>query len=296
MEPPSWLVENTIPNGALVGLYGRPSSGKSFIAIDMSLSVATGLPWQGHGVHHGLVIYISAEGGSGIGKRVLAWLMEHQVDAREPDIAWLTESMSINLESEDVERLLHRIATLDREPVLVVIDTLARCFDGNENEQEDMGRFIKGVDELRFKLGCTVMIVHHTRLDGERERGNTAFRGAADTMIAVARESRTSPIVISCNKQKDSEEFEAFEVDLTVVPGTDSAVIIASRSASELQAGVELAWEVLKAQGPLSWDNWRAATALGRSQFGRAFHELKDGGRLRKEAGQWQAVEGESET
>src|SRR5438309_6030455 len=88
MPPPEWLVENVIPEGGLVGLYAPPESLKSFVSIDLSLCVATGLPWHGHQVQKGFVVYISAEGGGGIGKRILAWLVEHESEAHNADIAW----------------------------------------------------------------------------------------------------------------------------------------------------------------------------------------------------------------
>ena len=132
---------------------------------------------------------------------------EHRVDPAQADIAWLTESIPVNVDSENMDILFGRINDeLQKSPALVVIDTLARCFDGDENLQEDMGRFIGGIDRLRREFDTTVIVVHHTRLDADRERGSTAFRGAADTMV-YCRKSRDGELELTCNKQKDAEEF-----------------------------------------------------------------------------------------
>jgi hypothetical protein len=142
------------------------------------------------------------------------------------DIAWLTESIPVSVDSENLDLLFGRINNeLEKEPALVVIDTLARCFDGDENLQEDMGRFIGGVDRLRRDFNATVVVVHHTRLGADRERGSTAFRGAADTMVHCERLNDTE-LEISCNKQKDAVEFLTRRLDRKLVPEVDSIIFI----------------------------------------------------------------------
>ena len=221
LPSPKWLVQDILPAGGLVGLYGPPGEGKSFLAIDLALCVASGHQWHGHTVEQGFALYVSAEGGTGIGKRVQAWLSSNGATANDVNIAWLTESIPVSSTSEDMNVLFGRLNDeVEQTPALVVIDTLARCFDGDENLQADMGRFIAGVDRLRREFTATVIVVHHTRLDAERERGSTAFRGAADTMLSIARKGKQGPIELVCNKQKDAEEFGTMWFDLKVVPVT----------------------------------------------------------------------------
>ena len=274
MPAPSWLITPILPAGGLVGLYGQPGVCKSFVAIDMAMSIATGLPWQGLPTEKGFVIYISAEGGTGIGKRVLAWLAHHQVEPRDADIAWLVESIPVNTDSEEMATLLNRIVDeIERPPDYIVVDTLARCFDGDENQQEDMGRFVAGVDMLRKEFGCTVTVVHHTNLSGLRERGNTAFRGATDTMIMIEKED--TQVTVTCTKQKDAEEFEPIELELQKVDGTDSCIVQGAQSAQQRQ---DIAAEVLNTLSklqPCRWDDWREATGLNRSKFQKSFQLLR---------------------
>ena len=226
LPPPTWLIKDILPSGGLIGLYGQPGTSKSFVAIDFAMCVATGKAWLGHDVEPGWALYISAEGGAGIGKRGAAWVHHHQADPRTAKIVWLIESMHISSTADSMEQLFDRVQNeLGLTPSLVVIDTLARCFDGDENQQEDMGKFVAGVDRLRKEFGATVIVVHHTRLDGDRERGNTAFRGAADAMISIVRDKPTGHITLSCSKQKDAEEFAPFQLMLTAVPEFESCVI-----------------------------------------------------------------------
>ena len=253
LPPPEWLVDRTIPSGGLVGLYAPPETYKSFVAIDLAMSVATGLPWQGRHVRPGYVIYIAAEGGIGITKRVDAWLRHHDVPPSAPNIAWLTETVSVNNDADDLEILFARIdQEIEACPSLIIIDTLARCFDGNENEQQDMGRFVAGVDRMRVEYGATVVIIHHTNVSGTRERGNTAFRGAADTMIVVRRNDETGTIQVECDKQKDAEHFEPMNLGIQLVAGTDSMVLVPAEQTKTLSL---LGWLQV---GPLSYKELKA--------------------------------------
>jgi RecA-family ATPase len=70
--------------------------------------------------------------------------------------------------------------------VLAVVDTLARCFvGGEENSARDMGRFVAAADRLRTATGAAALLLHHVSRHGGAIRGSTALPGALDTGIAV---------------------------------------------------------------------------------------------------------------
>ncbi len=253
LPPPTWLVDGVIPEGGFTTLYAPPEHYKSFLALDVALAVATGQPWHGKTVKDGggFVIYIAAEGVSGLGKRALAWLQHYGVDPDVPDIAWLTESLAITADSDALLGLLSRIEhEVRRLPVLIIIDTLARCFPGKE--ATELGSFVAGVDVLRHKFKCAVLVVHHTRLDASRERGGTELRAGSDAMLAISRDNQT--IVVSCEKMKDAEHFEDFALRLSAVEGTGSCVLVPAVAASAVET---LMLDLLTEHGPLTWNDWR---------------------------------------
>ncbi len=284
LPPPEWLIHNILPEGGLCGLYGAPESTKSFLALDIALSVATGLQWQGNAVRQGFSLYVAAEGGPGISKRVRAWMQTHNI-TDVPYMAWLIESIAVHNESNDMDVLIERLDNeLQEAPGLIVIDTLARCLEGNENEQEDMGRFVAGLDRLRHEYGATVLAIHHTRLDGERERGNTAFRGAMDTMMSVTRNRQENTIEVECAKQKDAEHFPGMSFQLELVPEMDSCVLL--RTDIENVQKTKHIIDFL-ANGPMRWDEWLSSTGLAKTTFHRSFSELVKTGQIIKENGLW---------
>lgn len=124
-----------------------------------------------------------------------------------PGAFFLLEGVQIT-EQQDVELLASRIDELEITPVLIVVDTLARCFvGGDKNSAQEMGEFVGGLDWLKQKTGAAVMVLHHTgKKAQETERGSTALRAAADVMIRVSKKGEQ--VTAQNNKQKDHEEFK----------------------------------------------------------------------------------------
>jgi hypothetical protein len=75
-----WIVQDFIAAGSVAWLYGAPGSYKTFAALDIAMSVATGKPWQGREVSQGAVLFIAAEGGDDIHIRRAAWVERHGVE------------------------------------------------------------------------------------------------------------------------------------------------------------------------------------------------------------------------
>ena len=61
---------------------------------------------------------------------------------------------------------------------LVVFDTWQRCLGADENDTADVSRAITALDRIRDTLGCAELVLHHTRVDEDRERGSTALRAS----------------------------------------------------------------------------------------------------------------------
>jgi hypothetical protein len=145
-------------------------------------------------------------------------------------------------EREHVARLLSQIAERGITPRLIVIDTLARCFlGGDENSSKEMGQFIAACSEVQQRTRATVLAVHHTGKQRGRkpstERGSNALRGAADVMIRV-RKTDDGIIHVDVDKQKDDEAVKDIRLRLkTVVVGEDPATRKAITSCVLIPAG-----------------------------------------------------------
>jgi hypothetical protein len=87
---------------------------------------------------------------------------------------------------------------------VVVIDTLNRALNGDENNSQDMARFIRAADMIRAVFACTVIIVHHCGVKGDRPRGHTSLTGADDAQIAIERDAAGN-VVATVEHMKDSD-------------------------------------------------------------------------------------------
>src|SRR5262249_31524456 len=74
-----WLVKPVMPADSVGMMFGASGTFKSFIAVDAAMHVAHGLPWMGRRTRQGDVIYLAAEGGTGLWGRICAW---HQARRR----------------------------------------------------------------------------------------------------------------------------------------------------------------------------------------------------------------------
>ena len=73
VTPRHWVAQNLIEDGTLVVMYGLPGSAKSFLALDLCCSVATGGTWLGCQTKKGVAVYVALEGKSGLVLRHAAW-------------------------------------------------------------------------------------------------------------------------------------------------------------------------------------------------------------------------------
>jgi hypothetical protein len=174
-----WRVDGVIPFEGIGEFYGAPGCGKTFLALDLGLSVATGRPWMGRPVEQCPVVYVASEGGRRAARnRIVAW----QVETGVSDTS-LFECAAANFSLPDgAAPLLEAIAARGVTPKLVIIDTLNQNFGGaDENSAQDMGRFVAHVKKIQRALGGFVLVLHHSGKDDSRgARGHSSLLGALD--------------------------------------------------------------------------------------------------------------------
>ena len=168
VRAPEWLIDDVIEADSTAMIFGDPGSGKSFVALDWACRIASGTPWRGFDVEQAPVGYILGEGQAGLGRRIKAW-QEHNGISLDKMPIHAAHAVPMPDELE-LASLIRDIADEIGQPALVVIDTLARNFGpGDENNTQDMSRFIAACDRVRRAFGCTILIIHHTG-HGEKAR------------------------------------------------------------------------------------------------------------------------------
>jgi AAA domain len=223
LPQPEPLIEGVMDKGTVTMLSGPFSTGKSFIALDWALSLASGSPWMGHDAEQARVLYISAEGAYGQTRRVEAWRELHP-DAELDD----NFEMIINpVQFGEPEHLAFLIADA-KDFDVIVIDTVARCTTGlEENSTKDMGLFIEAAYRVKDALAAgnmgTVILVHHTGYNTSRSRGSSALPSGVDAAFLTESDDPHAMITMKSVKRKDGPPPS--EVHMRLVESANSVVL-----------------------------------------------------------------------
>jgi len=233
---PSWLVDRLLPRNSLICLYGRRGSGKTFLALDLALSVAAGMKtWNGLPVEAGRVAYLLAERPDGLKRRILGWgrhrgltpaQLHQRLDGEERRFLAAGGMLALNEgpQREHLRRTMEQFGGLS----LLVIDPLASFNSGLENDVRDMQRFVAGVREIAEAQKCAVLLVHHagkavTSRGGAAgdeafdrgARGSSALEAAMDTVLALR--SSGGHIQLEVTKQREHRALAPFTIDFNAV-------------------------------------------------------------------------------
>jgi hypothetical protein len=265
------LIDGLIDCNAMSVIYGESNSGKSFSEMDKDFHIAADMPWAGRAVKQGAVVWVAAEGGRGVYKR-LAALVRHY---KRQGVPLFVVPCPVNLRrgDADVKPLIDLIKKIEadcgQKVVKVTIDTLSRVLDGgDENSSVDMGHLVKHFDAIRAAVDCHLAVVHHSGKDRARgARGHSALRAATDTVVEVADRCMTA------TKQRDLEGDIALQFKLHPI-----RIGIDSRGKEVTSCWVEVAGqgELPKEQLPLDGETSVFADALEDGLRDKYGDDIKD--------------------
>lgn len=207
------LIKGILDRAAMSILYGESNTGKTFVAVDMAFHIAAARAWAGLKTRHGAIVYVAAEGGVGVYKR-LAALRKHYPDV--PDVPFYIVKFPVDLlhgaeHGRKLVELCRQAAERSGQALeMIVVDTLSRAMSGgDENSSTDMGAIVKSFDALREVTGAHLMVIHHSGKDRARgARGHSLLRAATDTEIEIER----GRITVTKQRDMDGDFKQQFEL------------------------------------------------------------------------------------
>ncbi len=188
IPPTEWLVDGIIPEASLGLLWGKWSTGKTFIMLDIALRMICGMPWFGdRNIVPGDVLYVLSEGEGSLGDRLRAWFRRHKTARTKHNIAIWTHAPQL-ASASDVRDFPLFIKRRIPKCKLVVIDTLSRSLVGqDENSSMVMSRVVDSLTDVVKSTGVSLVLVHHGTKPGAEiastARGSSALLGAVDYSI-----------------------------------------------------------------------------------------------------------------
>ena len=202
IPPRVWHVQDLIPSGTVTLLGGDGGTGKSLLALQLAASTALDRAWLGLGVRPGKASYLSAEDDK-------AELHRRLADVAQAEGVTLADLGALTLRSlagEDallallgaggaleatplldaVDEMLQR-----DQPDLLVLDTLADYFPGNENDRAQARQFIGLLRGLAIRHRCAVVMLAHPSLTGINSgtgtSGSTGWNNSVRSRLYLSR-------------------------------------------------------------------------------------------------------------
>jgi KaiC/GvpD/RAD55 family RecA-like ATPase len=207
--------------GENVAVVGPPKSGKSFLAIDLGLSLAANLPVVGkHAVKRsGHVIYLSGEGHAGMKRRFLAWGRRRGLSLAEIEALPFHYNKGVPLAAESIAEAQAFVDAIRRkigaDPVLVIIDTMARSLGAlDENTAAAAAQYLALTEMLRDQLNCTTLtLAHATNKPGTKAidfRGSSGFSAGFDSVWTLDKSDENATVEMRGKYFKDADDLGPF--------------------------------------------------------------------------------------
>jgi hypothetical protein len=225
VRPPD-LIAGMLGDSGLSRIIGRSNEGKTFVAVDIAASVATGLDWHGRSVSRGSVLYVNYEDNDGLMDRFLAWDQAHAgLLGRYEDNLRVVDPVSEVFISElsDASRARRNEfgrMIRDSGARLVIFDTQSMATVGaDENDSTEMTKAVMWMKQVVARVPhCQLLLIHHRGHNGEHGRGSSAVYAAMDTELSVERPDPGKPdIVVTTTKQRAMAFAAPITVSLDVI-------------------------------------------------------------------------------
>lgn len=236
-----WAVKGLVPERGIGFFYGASQAFKSFIVLDYALHRAYGMRWMGRRTKQAVPVYLAAEGGAGLMRRIDAWHKARSMDWRKCPMRVVIVPLTLRTKASMLRRAVDATGIKCGD---VIVDTMSQTFTGNENSNDEVAEFLRVLGtELRDALECTVTIVHHSGHSAtERPRGASAIIANVDFAFGVFREEKELLATLVAEKVKDAErpDDQTFELSVQQLGNDEDGDPITSLSARHINNAEEL--------------------------------------------------------
>jgi hypothetical protein len=176
-----WLVQGLWSDQAVGILGGEPKCCKSFLALDLAVSVASGAHClRQFPVHRtGPVLLFPAEDSLAVVRRRLEGICSAAGVGFQSLPVEVITAPTLRLDApKDRERLSNTVQA--RQPRLLILDPLIRLHRVDENDASQMAALLSYLRQLQRTFQVAVLVVHHARKDANATRPGQALRGSSE--------------------------------------------------------------------------------------------------------------------
>jgi hypothetical protein len=176
-----WLVDGLWSRAAVGIIGGAPKCHKSWLALDLAMSVASGTPCLGafDVLETGPVLLYMAEDDAAIVKARAMGICRHRALGLDTIDANLITTPSLRLDREADRRALRELV-VEMKPRMLLLDPFVRLHRLDENDAGHISGLLAYLRELQREHELAVVVVHHTRKNGAGASGGQNLRGSGD--------------------------------------------------------------------------------------------------------------------
>jgi hypothetical protein len=104
-----WAVKGVIPEQGVGFFYGASQAFKSFITLDYALHRAYGMKWLGRKTKQAVPVYLAAEGGAGLMRRIEAWHKARGMDWRKCPMRVVVVALTLRTQAKALREAIEAI-------------------------------------------------------------------------------------------------------------------------------------------------------------------------------------------
>lgn len=234
-EGPEWLVTDLWVASGVGIIGGEPKSYKTWLGLDIALSVASGTPCldKFEVPESGpVLIYLAEDSLWSLKQRLTSFAGRRGLQLEDLPLYTLTTTRlqlappvgrfgKQRQEESDQDKLLAKIQEMKPKPKLVLLDPLVRISQADENSANELNQVLDYLRELQRDVPTSVILTHHTRKsrpESGRQRG-TDLRGTSnlhswtDSLIFINKDENTEELTVSL-EHRSARSIEDFRMNL----------------------------------------------------------------------------------
>lgn len=252
---PQWMVEGLWSDKSHGIVAGEPKTRKSYVAIDIALSVATGTDCLGYFPvkKAGPVLMVQEEVSDAEMRKRLRYIAASKelggkvevndgaisVRLPEPVPLFLRNRKQFDLSDDDSYRTLER-EVKDKDISLLILDPLQLMLgDIDENKSSSVRPMLYNFLQLKEVTGCGIMIIHHyskaseknPKWGGQRMLGSQALHGWVESALYLERTRERKSVTRVEREFRNFDAVPDFEIDY--VGGDEAYEVAISEEAKE---------------------------------------------------------------
>jgi hypothetical protein len=179
--PRRWLIEGLWASQGVGIVGGEPKSYKSWLALDLAVSVASGAPCLRRFPprQNGPVVFFPAEDPLHVVRARLEAITQAAEVAFETLDLHVITAPTLRLDVND-DRVRLRNTVADVRPKLLVLDPFVRLHRTDENAAAEVAPLLGFLRTLQRRYGTAVVMVHHARKGAAHARAGQALRGSSE--------------------------------------------------------------------------------------------------------------------